>query len=242
MRTCPCSTIYNLEVMWFSPVMIAFCRHFCFFNAPAIRTFWSEFRALKRGMLLKTWVLAMTRIDSSSCSPMVCIRSLRARLSAVTSDVVRTVAVRGMSYNAAISPKKAPFVNWPTQMPRPLTVLITSHVPRSMMYNLSPISPSTMILCPELNVHGRNLPTNRSCSCSDSTLRDNNGTFPKNCPRNSWRMLATMSVMCVLVLSMCVARTMCRCASVSIVAFSCPSVRRPRMGLGVFGGEGCKAP
>mmetsp|Transcript_52881 Transcript_52881/g.113346 ORF Transcript_52881/g.113346 Transcript_52881/m.113346 type:complete len:273 (+) Transcript_52881:1934-2752(+) len=152
-------------------------------------------------MLVMTCVRATMRIFSSFSTLIVLKRSSRLKNRTVTSVAARTVAVRGMSYMTAISPKKAPFGSWPTMTSRWFVVLRASQDPRSMMYSLSPISPSLKMFWPRVKVNGHKFPARHRPSSAVRISCERSGTLERNCPRSSTRRSAMASrIWSVLVL------------------------------------------
>mmetsp|Transcript_99566 Transcript_99566/g.321007 ORF Transcript_99566/g.321007 Transcript_99566/m.321007 type:complete len:210 (-) Transcript_99566:1121-1750(-) len=161
-------------------------------------------------MLLKTCVRTTVRIFSSLSGPMVEKRSSRLRDTATTSVAARTVAVRGVSYMTASSPKKAPFLSWDMTISCPSISLMASQTPCSMMKSMSPNSPCFMMFLPLWKFQAFSFPTSSYCSALESTSWDSSGIL-EMCCRSSWSTAQTMfvgtcrSVTSVSATSVCIA-------------------------------------
>mmetsp|Transcript_54027 Transcript_54027/g.155151 ORF Transcript_54027/g.155151 Transcript_54027/m.155151 type:complete len:207 (+) Transcript_54027:785-1405(+) len=117
---------------------------------------------------------------------------MSSRLNETTSTSVAavTVALRGMSYITASSPKKAPFLSCDTATSLPSNILLASQTPFSMTYNISPMSPSRMIVWPARKLQGLSLPTNIYCSALPKTSCESRGILAM-CWRSSCSTLHT---------------------------------------------------
>mmetsp|Transcript_41104 Transcript_41104/g.113278 ORF Transcript_41104/g.113278 Transcript_41104/m.113278 type:complete len:278 (+) Transcript_41104:401-1234(+) len=187
MRHVPDSMMYKRRVGCPLVAIMAPIGQTSVLSISPMRTFCSASSSLRSGMLLNTCVRATARIFSSWACPIVEIKSSRVIDRIVTSVAARTDTRAGMSCMSAISPKNAPFLSWAMKISRPcfvwspFGVLYLSQTPRSIMYNLSFISPSVSMLWPEENFVGCSFPTSLYCSSFVNTLLEKKGTLARLC-------------------------------------------------------------